>query len=47
MVTNINKLPMPHLMKYDILASDLYNLSLGRNLYEYSDYVRAPFVLSQ
>jgi predicted nucleotidyltransferase len=47
MVTNINKVPMPHLMKYDILASDLYNLSLGRNLYEYSDYVRAPFVLSQ
>lgn len=46
-ITNINReaglFPeiMPTLEK-DILASDLYNLACGRDLYEYSDYVRMP-----
>lgn len=46
-ITNINReaglFPeiMPTLEK-DILASDLYSLACGRDLYEYSDYVRMP-----
>lgn len=43
-ISNINKSPRPSLMKYDILASDVYNLALERDLYEHSDYVMDPFV---
>lgn len=50
-ITNINReaglFPeiMPTLEK-DILASDLYNLACGRDLYEYSDYVRMPVTVT-
>lgn len=47
-ITNINRdtggFPeiMPTLQK-DILAADIYNLALGMDLYENSEYVRKPF----
>ena len=47
-LTNINKEAelYPEIKKTlekDILASDLYNFACGRDLYEYSDYVKKPF----
>ena len=47
-ITNINKEAglFPEIAKTlekDILASDLYNLALGRDLYANSDYVKTPF----
>lgn len=48
-ITNINKeikdldAVNPTLQK-DILASDMYNIINGKNLYHYSDYVMKPFV---
>ncbi|MEG0157148.1 MAG: nucleotidyltransferase family protein, partial [Anaerovoracaceae bacterium] len=44
MITNINRQEIPELMHYDILASDLYNLACGQDLYRRSDYVVKPFV---
>ena len=44
MITNINKFHHPALLKYDILASDMYNLSLGKDMYRNSDYVIYPYV---
>lgn len=44
-ITNINKEPeLPPIMKYDILASDLYNLLAGADLYKNSDYVAHPYI---
>ena len=44
-ITNINKEEtLPQLMKYDILASDLYNILAGNDLYKKSDYVVHPFI---
>lgn len=44
-ITNINKEPeLPPIMKYDILASDLYNLLAGADLYQNSDYVVHPYI---
>lgn len=44
-ITNINKEPeLPSIMKYDILASDLYNLLAGADLYKNSDYVVHPYI---
>lgn len=44
-ITNINKEPeLPPIMKYDILASDLYNLLAGADLYKNSDYVVHPYI---
>lgn len=47
-LTNINKEAelYPEIKKTlekDILASDLYNFACGRDLYEYSEYVKMPF----
>lgn len=44
MITNINKSHHPPLLKYDILASDMYNLCMGRDMYRNSDYVKSPYV---
>lgn len=49
-LTNINKIPngdeqiFKNLRK-DILASDLYNLIVGNDLYEMSDFVKCPYIL--
>lgn len=44
-ITNINKEEqLPSLIKYDILASDLYNILTGADLYKKSDYVVHPFI---
>lgn len=44
-ITNINKLEKkPSLLKYDILASDLYNLITGGDLYKGCDYVARPYI---
>ena len=47
-ITNINKeaglfSEIAKTLEKDILASDLYNLALGRDLYANSDYVKMPF----
>jgi len=49
-ITNINrdapKYPaILELLAYDILASDIYNLARGADIYRHSDYVAKPFVL--
>ena len=42
-VTNMNKYDnLPECAKYDVVASDVYNLIVGKNLYEDSDYVMHP-----
>ena len=44
-ITNINKEnELPQLIKYDILASDMYNIIAGNDLYKKSDYVMHPFI---
>lgn len=44
-ITNINKEEtLPKLIKYDILAADLYNILAGNDLYKKSDYVVHPFI---
>lgn len=44
-ITNINKnSQLPALVKYDIMASDLYNIITGADLYKKSDYVVHPFI---
>lgn len=44
-ITNINKnSQLPVLMKHDIMASDLYNIVTGADLYKKSDYVVHPFI---
>lgn len=44
-ITNINKLEKkPSLLSYDILASDLYNLVIGADLYQRCDYVVHPYI---
>lgn len=44
-ITNINKnSQLPALMKHDIMASDLYNIIIGADLYKKSDYVVHPFI---
>lgn len=44
-ITNINKEErLPELIKYDILASDIYNVVTGADLYKKSDYVVHPFI---
>lgn len=47
-LTNINKEteknnPMWEVLKYDIVASDIYNLCFNKGLYDRSDYVMKPF----
>lgn len=49
-ITNINKDRLETeeerlLLSYDLRASDVCNLLWGRNIYDYSDYVRTPFML--
>lgn len=49
-ITNINKeakslLNIQRTLKKDILASDIYNMASGRDLYAFSDYVIKPFTL--
>lgn len=36
--------PYGRILRWDILAADLYNNAMGRDLYGESDFVRAPFV---
>ena len=44
-ITNINKEEqLPELLKYDILAADMYNIITGADLYKKSDYVVHPFI---
>lgn len=44
-ITNINKEEqLPDLIKYDILAGDMYNIITGADLYKKSDYVVHPFI---
>lgn len=44
-ITNINKeARLPRIIKYDILASDIYNIIAGNDLYKKSDYVMHPFI---
>jgi len=44
-ITNINKEEyLPELIKYDILAADMYNIITGADLYKKSDYVVHPFI---
>ena len=44
-ITNINKEEqLPELIKYDILAGDMYNIITGADLYKKSDYVVHPFI---
>ena len=44
-ITNINKEEsLPELIKYDILATDIYNVVTGADLYKKSDYVVHPFI---
>ena len=44
-ITNINKEEnLPQLIKFDILASDMYNIIAGNDLYKKSDYVMHPFI---
>ena len=49
-LTNINKElegddPLRALLHWDVLASHLYHLNQGRNLYENSDFLRKPVIL--
>lgn len=47
LITNINKLrDRPFLTRYDILASDIYNILTKADLYERSDYVMHPYIQS-
>ena len=51
-VTNINKQAdevsrVARLARYDLLASDLYNLLTERQLYAYSDHVRTPYYAAE
>ncbi len=44
-LTNINKEEsLPELLKYDILAGDLYNVLTGEDLYKRCDYVMRPYM---
>lgn len=44
-ITNINKAEeLPQLIKYDILAGDMYNIIAGNDLYKKSDHVMHPFI---
>ena len=48
-ITNINKEAdicgsVYDTLKYDLLASDMYNLICGRDLYSFSDRVRKPYM---
>jgi hypothetical protein len=44
-ITNINKEEqLPDMLKYDILAADIYNVVTGADLYKKSDYVVHPFI---
>lgn len=48
-ITNINRedtADIESVLKYDIASSDIYNLLTGRNIYEYSDYVKKPFIMT-
>lgn len=48
-ITNINKEIQPkdsifQLLNYDVMASDVYNLVRGRDMYNDSDFVKMPFI---
>ncbi len=48
-ITNINReniSEIEEVLKYDIASSDVYNMLTGRDMYEYSDYVKKPFVMT-
>ena len=48
-ITNINREDISEIdsvLRYDIASADIYNLLTGRNMYEYSDYVKKPFVMT-
>ena len=50
LITNINKdaIKYPELQRdieRDILATDMYNIALGRDLYQNSEYVKKPLIL--
>lgn len=43
--TNINKeASLPEILKYDILAGDIYNILTGMELYRHCDYVTRPYM---
>lgn len=45
LVTNVNRVDaMDRWLKLDILASDMYNIICGRDLYDFSDKVMKPFM---
>ena len=44
LVTEINRGDKGPLLTYDILAADLYNTALARDLYMGCDYVKKPFI---
>jgi len=48
-ITNINREKedfgdIKETLLKDILASDMYNIIAGKDLYDYSDYIKAPFI---
>lgn len=48
LLTNINRekedcKDISYMLDKDILAADLYNIAAGRNLYDFSEYVRKPY----
>lgn len=45
-ITNLNKTEeLPDGIEYDIIASDLYNILMGKDLYENSEYVKRPVII--
>lgn len=48
-ITNINRedtTDIDDILRYDISSSDIYNLITGRDLYQFSDYVKKPFIMT-
>lgn len=44
-LNNINKEEkLPELFKYDIMASDIYNIITGKDMYKNSDFVMKPYI---
>ena len=45
-LNNINKEEkLPELFKYDIMASDIYNIITGKDMYKNSDFVMKPYIM--
>ena len=43
-ITNINRGDMPQMLKYDVLAADMYNLAFGNDMYMRNDHVMKPYI---